>query len=114
MTQREFYELVIKAELNEQMSEFAKAEIAKMDAKNEKRRNTLTKEQKANEELKVAVKELLMVGTPTVASQVAQTLNVSTQKASSLLQMLVKDGIAKVGDLKVKGKGSVKGYSLVG
>ena len=47
-----------------------------------------------------------------VASEIGKALGVSTQKASSLCVLMVKDGRLKVTDLKVKNKGTVKSYSL--
>lgn len=113
MTTREFMEQIINSNLSAEITAYAEAEIAKLDAKNEKRRNTPTKAQLANEDLKVAVLEMLG-NEAKVASEIGKALEVSTQKASSLLQALEKEGKVKSADIKVKGKGSVKGYTLVG
>ena len=51
--------------------------------------------------------------TPTVASAVAGELEISTQKASALCRQLVADGELNVTEVKVKGKGKQKGYSVV-
>jgi predicted HTH transcriptional regulator len=48
-----------------------------------------------------------------VASEVASVLEISTQKASALCVLLVKEGKLKAFDKKVKNKGAVKCYSLV-
>ena len=40
MTNREFYKAVIGANVSEELKEFAKSEIDKLDKKNEKRKNT--------------------------------------------------------------------------
>ena len=47
--------------------------------------------------------------TPQSASEIAGKVEISTQKASALLRQI--DGLT-VSELKVKGKGKVKGYAL--
>ena len=88
----------------------AKAEIEKLDARNEKRRNTLTKEQKANEEVKGAIVEFIGDKSEVVASDIAKGLDLSTQKVSALCKQMVENGVLAVSEVKVKGKGAVKGY----
>lgn len=113
MTNREFYTAITTAAVSDELKEFALNEIAKLDARNDKRRNTLSKEQKANEELKAAILEAIGIGSMT-AADIAKACNLSsTQKASALCGLLVKDGKLVANDLKVKGKGTVKAYSVV-
>jgi hypothetical protein len=112
MTNREFYTAITNNEtLTADLREFASGEIAKLDAKNDKRRNTQTKTQKENEELKLAILDILNEGAK-VASDIGSALGVTTQKASALCTLLVKDGKVAVADIKVKSKGTVKQYSL--
>jgi hypothetical protein len=111
MTEREFLNLVINGDINEDVKAYATEGIAKLDAKNEKRKNTPTKEQVANEGLKTDILALLE-GKSMVASDIGASLGVSTQKASALCQLLVKEGKLSVADIKVKNKGAVKSYSL--
>jgi hypothetical protein len=47
-----------------------------------------------------------------VASALGAALGISTQKASALCKILVDGGELTVADVKVKGKGTVKCYSL--
>ncbi len=112
MTNREFLTAVINGTVSANEIDFAKAEIAKLDARNDKRRNTLSKEQKANEEIKAAILATIGIGSM-VAADIAKAVGVSTQKASALCTLLVKDGKLTVRDLKVKGKGTVKCYEAV-
>jgi hypothetical protein len=112
MTNREFYNAIVKANLGEDITNHALAEIGKLDAKNTKRKETETKEQKENKVLMGTILANLSAGTPTVASTLGTILGVSTQKASALCTLLVKEGKAVVTDVKVKGKGTVKGYLL--
>jgi hypothetical protein len=96
----------------DKVKEWATAEIEKLDAKNSKRKNTETKEQKENKVLMDAILSNLSAGTPTVASILGTALGVSTQKASALCSLLVKSGKVVATEVKVKGKGTVKGYLL--
>jgi predicted transcriptional regulator len=110
MTNREFYNAIINHEVNDEIIAMAKAEIEKLDARNEKRRNTLTKEQKANEEVKGAIVEFIGDKSEVVASDIAKSLDLSTQKVSALCKQMVDNGVLAVSEVKVKGKGAVKGY----
>ena len=111
MTERDFLNAVIKGDINADVIAHANEGIAKLDAKNAKRKVTPTKEQVANEALKADIL-VALADKPMVASEVAQALGVSTQKASALCTLLVKEGKVMVADIKVKNKGSLKQYSL--
>ena len=113
MTHREFFNAVINGQMNgteitDEMVDFAKNEIAKLDARNAKRSATPSKSQIANEAVKAEIAKVL-TEEPQTASEIGQKCEISTQKASSLLSRM--DGL-KVTEVKVKGKGKVKGYSL--
>lgn len=112
MTNREFYTAITNGAINEEVIAFAKSEIDKLDARNEKRRNTPTKAQEANVEVKEAIKGYLATVQSAVASEIATACSVSTQKVSALCKQLVDNGEVKVADVKVKGKGTLKAYSL--
>ena len=112
MTNREFYNAVVAGKISEEVVAFANDEIAKLDARNEKRRNTPTKAQEANVGIKQAIVDYLASVKSAVASEIASACEVSTQKVSSLCKQLVDEGKIKVADIKVKGKGSLKSYSL--
>lgn len=108
MTKREMFEAIINGNINEEIIEMAKNEIVKMDEKNAKRKNTPSKVALANEPIKAKIKEVL-TSEPQSASEVAEKVEISVQKASALLRQI--DGLA-VSEIKVKGKGKVKGYAL--
>jgi len=110
MTNREFLTAVINGTVSDNEIDFAKAEIAKLDARNDKRRNTQTKEQKANEPIKANI--VAVLSKPMVASEIASALGISTQKVSALCKQLVDNGTLTVKDIKVKGKGTVKQYAV--
>ena len=113
MTNREFLTAVSTADVADEIKAFAVEELAKMDAKNFKRRNTLSKEQVANEELKGKIIDLLKenAGKTFPASEVATAFEITTQKASALLRQLVESKVCEVCEVK-SGKSKVKGYSV--
>lgn len=113
MTNREFYTAIINADIDPETTEFAKAAIAKLDATNEKRRNTPSKAQKDNEPLMNQIVATILTAEPKTASDVAAELGVTPQKASALLRALVANGQANVEDVKVPKRGTQKGYTLV-
>lgn len=108
MTKREFLNAIINNEINEDIVEKAKAEVAKLDERNAKRANTPSKRAKENEPIKAAILAVL-TEEPITAAEVAEKVEISVQKASALLRQI--DGLA-VTEVKVKGKGKVKGYAL--
>ena len=113
MTNREFYKAVISANISKEMSDFAQGEIDKLDAKNEKRKNTQTKAQKENEGIKSQIVEYLKENGALVASVIAEKVGISTQKASALCKLLVEEKVITVADIKVKNKGTLKQYAVV-
>ena len=113
MTNRDYLNLVASGNINEDVKAWALGEIAKLDNKNAKRKDTETKTQRENKVLMAQVVETIGEGSM-VASDIAKALGVSTQKASALCVLLVKEGTLSVADLKVKNKGTVKCYSVVG
>ena len=95
----------------------AKAELAKMDAANAQRKSKPSKTALANEPIKAAIVNLLTENGAMVASAIGTALTngeveVSTSKASALCRQLVEDGTLSVAEVKVKGKGAVKQYSI--
>ena len=112
MTQREFFEKVVKAEISAEMTEKAKELIAGLDKRNAQKSATMTKTQKENEVLKAEMLEKLEKGKGYLAVEIASIMGFSTSKASALAKKLVDDGKATVCDVKVKGKGMQKCYTL--
>ena len=112
MTKREFYTAIMNGEIDEQVKLFASEELEKMDAANEKRRNTLSKKAQENQPLLRQITDEILTDEPKTATDVAAVLEVSVQKASGLLRRLVEDGLATKVDVKIKGKGTQKGYIL--
>lgn len=112
MTKREFYTAIKNGKIDEQVKLFASDELEKMDAANEKRRNTLSKKAQENQPLLDKIEGEILTEEPKTATDVAAVLEVSVQKASGLLRRLVEDGKAAKVDVKIKGKGTQKGYTI--
>jgi hypothetical protein len=108
MTNRDFYNAVINANINEEMTSFATEAIAKLDARNAKRSERESKTQIANKPIIEAISRVL-TDEPMLASKIAELCEISTQKASALVKKV--EGVQSV-DVKVKGKGTQRGYFL--
>lgn len=108
MTKREMFEAIINGNVTEEVIAMAQSEIEKMNARNAKRRETPSKKALANVEVIGKITEVL-THEPQTASEVAEKVEISTQKASALLRQI--EGLT-VTEVKVKGKGKVKGYAL--
>ena len=108
MTRREMFEAIVNGNVTEEIVAMAQSELVKMDERNEKRKNSPSKTAIANEPIKAQIVEVLTTE-PLTASDVANAVGISTQKASALLRQI--EGLT-VTEVKVKGKGKVKGYAL--
>ena len=108
MTQRDFYNAVIATVDNDELKAFATDAIAKLDERNAKRASKPSKTQIANEPIIKAITEVL-TSEPMLANKIAELCEISTQKASALVKKV--EGVQSV-DVKVKGKGTQKGYFL--
>ena len=106
MTNRDFYNAVINANINDEMTSFATEAIAKLDARNAKRSERESKTQIANKPIIEAISKVL-TDEPMLASKIAELCGISTAKASALAKKV--EGVS-VTDVKVKGKGTQKGY----
>ena len=113
MTQREFFTKVIEANINEELTSKAKELVAGLDKRNAQKSATMTKTQKENEVLKAEMVEKLEKGKGYLAVEIASAMGFSTSKASALAGQLVKSGKATVADVKVKGKGIQKSYTIL-
>ena len=108
MTNREFYNAVITNEITEEVVAHAQNALVKLDERNAKRANTPSKTQIANEPIIKAIAEVL-TSEPMLASEIASAVGISTPKASALAKKV--EGV-NITDVKVKGKGTQKGYYL--
>lgn len=111
-TKREMLNVIASGIMNEEVIEWAKGQIEKMDHANELRRNKQSKKALENAPIiEAIVKELS--DEPQTATVIGEKVGISTQKASALLRQIVEAGNASKVDVKIKGKGTQKGY-LVG
>lgn len=112
MTKREFYEAITALD-NTELAQFAASEIVKMDAANAKR---VAKNAEKSAEKFGEVREIVtfLGNEPRTASDVAALAGgeMKVQKVSALLRKAVNAGLAVSTDVKVKGKGTQKGYTL--
>lgn len=112
MTNREFLTNVSTCEAcSTEVREHALAELAKMDAANEKRKNKPSKTAVENEPIKASILGVL-TNDPQPASDIAALVEITPQKASALLRQLATAGAVAVSEIKVPKKGTVKGYAL--
>lgn len=112
MTNREFLNAIVDANLSDEITTRAHELLAQMDKRNAKRASTPSKTAVANEPLKAEIVKIVADGNKT-ASEVGMALEISTQKASALLRQLVENGTLYAEEVKVPKKGKVKSYGLV-
>jgi hypothetical protein len=121
MTNREFYQAVINANINGEMNAFAQELINKLDKKNSNRKPT--KIQVANETYKNDILDNLADGAIHTAKMLTDYLNekypdldepITTQKVSALLTQLVKNDndILVIENFKDSKKNRVKAYQI--
>lgn len=110
MTTREFYTAVVEANINEELTTKAQELIASLDAKNEKRKNTETKEQKEAVARAAAVLAFLKEQTePVTRDTIAGVLGMSPAQASAACKALG-EAVTKA-EIKV-GKARKVAYSI--
>ena len=112
MTNREFYTAIVNSNVSDELKAFATDAIAKLDARNAKRSSKPSKKSLENEPIKESISNLLVDGDARLASEIASSLELSVSKVSALCRQMVADGVLHVEDVKVKGKGTQKSYSL--
>lgn len=100
------------ADLSDEMREETLGRIAKIDAKNEKRKGVKTKTQKENEPIANAIIEALADGEK-LSVDIATAVGCSVNKVNGIALTLVNEGRLAKTKVKVKGKGEMTAYSLV-
>ena len=117
MISREFYQAVINANINDELTAFATAGIEKLDHTNSLRKNATAKKALEKEAERAPIREAIMA-VMTTEPKTATTLiaeagvEVKPQAIPSLLKGLVEDGTIVKSDVKVTGKGKQRGYAL--
>lgn len=116
MTNRDFLTAIIDGKVTETVIDHAKTQLAALDARNEKRKNTPSKTAKANEPIKAAMLAWLSEQSEPVLAEAAFAAGIeginSPAKAVALFTQLVVEGKVAKTDVKVKGKGVRKAYSI--
>ena len=115
MTKREFYTNIANGVITDAEKEVALAEIAKMDATNEARKNKTSPKDAEKAAADAVVREnifALLTADPQTASDLGAQVGVSTPKATAELRKLVAEGRVEKTDVKVPKKGTCKGYFI--
>ncbi len=113
MTKQEIFELIANGEINEDVQAFAVKELNKMAA--QKIRNAERakgKKEKFSNEVRELVGGLEQDRVYT-ASEVAEIYEMKVQRASSVMRRAVELGLATAEAVLIKGKGAVKGYTIL-
>lgn len=111
MTRKDFYNAVIEANISEDMNSFAEKELTKLAHEAEYRRNTPTKKQRENEDIKATILTHFTAGVSLSGAEVAESVGITPQKANALLRQLVGEGKLSVEEIK-NGKRLVNSYSI--
>ncbi len=116
MTQREFYEAVVNANVSEELTAFATAGIEKLDKTNETRKVKTAEKAAAKEAEKAPIREAIFAVITTEAKTASDLIaeagvDIKPQAIPALLKPLVEAGEVIKTDIKVKGKGTVRGYA---
>ena len=111
MTRRERLEMVINGNITEELIEECKVELEKLNASNAQRKQT--ERQKANEEIANMILGFL-TDEPIMVDTIISNLggDYTRQRVSGIMTNLVKSGKVVAEDVKVKGKGKRKAYTL--
>lgn len=116
MTEREFYTKIIETVADEELKTFAESGIERIDKANEARRAKNAEKAVAKEAEKAPIREAIFA-VITTEGKTASTLieeagvEVKPQAIPSLLKPLIEEGKVIKTDIKVKGKGTVRGYA---
>ena len=112
MTQREFFTAIVNGTINADIQAFATDAIVKLDKRNATRASKPTKSQQANVPLLAEIRTFLTGKKNVLAAEVAAHLDVTPQKASGLLKLLVDNGEVTAAEVKVPKQGKRKAYTL--
>ena len=116
MTNREFLTNVASNTITEDEIAYAQAALVKLDETNAKRKEKAAEKpsKKAEENAPLVTAAIEALGTETkTASDIAEAMGITVQKASYLLRTAVAEGRATVEDIKLPKKGPTKAYTAV-
>lgn len=117
MTQREFLENVAQGIMNDEMIAYAIERLTALDTTNEKRRevNSVKRAEKEAERapIREAVMAVITSEPKTATTLIAEAgVEIKPQAMPSLLKSAIEAGTVVKADVKVKGKGTQRGYAL--
>lgn len=112
MTQREFYTAIINANVSEDITAYAQGRIAHLDNVNEHRKGYKTPAQREKAEQYAEFISKVEKGVQFTTSALAEQFNISNPQAVAFCEKAFKTGVATKGEVKIKGKGKVKGYTF--
>lgn len=109
-TMRDFLNAVINETDNQDLKNYAEAEIEKINLRNERRKSQQTETQKENEILKDRIVEYMKNSDANqfLAGNISSEFGISTQKASAMLRQLTQDEILLSNNVRVDTDGSIK------
>lgn len=112
MTRKEFFSGLQREELNltSDESNFIEKELQKLDKAAASRAEKTAAKKLEDEEMKKKLEGTVLGEDPITATIAAEFLEISVQKASSLLRGMVEEGRVLRTEVEVKGKGIQKGY----
>ena len=115
MTNREFFEAIVNANINDELTAFAEAAIGKLDHTNELRKTAVAKKAMERETERAPMREAIVAcitdEPKTATTLIAEAgLELKPQSIPSLLKALVESGELSKVEVKVKGKGKQVGY----
>lgn len=112
MTIREFYNEVINANINDDLTNKATELIAALDARNDKRKSTESKEKKEAAERRNAVLEFLKTHEGAFTrDMIAFEIDMDPAKVTGACTALIKDGLVTKSEIKVE-KSRKVAYSI--
>lgn len=103
MTTREFYSAVVSADFSAELTEKANELLSAMDARNEKRKSTESKEKKETAARKSAVLDFLTEnsGKPFTRDEIAEALDITPGQVTAACKSLVADEAIVKAETKV-------------
>lgn len=114
MTNKDFFSAIINANLSEEITDKAQAmlgQLTKERAAAAKRVNS--KRAEGNAPVVEAILTHLKTNPMALTADIAAAIGATTPKVSSLLTTLTNEGKVESNDVKIKGKGTRKAWTLI-
>jgi len=112
MTNREFLNIVLSANISEDANAKATALLEALDKRNAQRSSKPSKRSIENQPIKEAILKFLGESTPATASDIAKACELKVQKASGVCIQMEKEGVLVSEWVKLPKKGQTKVYRL--